>query len=1802
MGDDCDEDRPRFSHTLRQYARSSPLRAPDDSQMECGPGGDGSDGCDRSDRSDRSDGGGGDAAGAAGPAGGGDAAAIDASGWTNSQLLNLLSSGKEHGQHLPSVGSGTDMLPWLKAYDNKIHPCRLMAVNLSAAYLQPDAKSLLDALTPEDPVLNAHANGQFALLTLFSAGTSKGVPTGVIPSLTEEGEAEREKRNKTSPPYSTYTYKQWLHEDQAYSDEKRQFGFLLEYIRNKSQTGYWGVRVWKYVMDKMHSDSKLLQTVMEENQNAFNQTTNHAMPDRLRKTSEASFAKEARRMDDKCDLERSAANAYRWVRTNADMCKLFDLYSGTNNASPLYEQMYKRVNNAAMNIPISDTGTLANKHPLSFEIALNVRRDNGAALFAGMKSSEDAEEADPNQCNIDGYIGPDNSMVFPYPELVWFSSHASVRSLMSVPFPEPLTGSVKPPDDVLKFYFSRMYQTDMDLANAVDAQAVLDNGLDAEWRAYSELCERGFYRMIGGVSASSDMARLMESTMLVNNSSIDLSPEEKMRLKGASFMDNGKRPREAIVVVAKKIQRAFDFLNAFSVQKNEAIRRMKQQAVASDRIMAEQTRRDRTVASVFRGINVFGISLMSRIFLSRRERADVPPGILASHDALMSDLRAFGTVVNNGTGVYKMDTNDPRSAALGTANIAFGNGNDQYQDSAMGDGSPAAPKNAWSVWRAFISDMFSRILRIDGREVRICIEIYQQVFETLFGFSTCLVLPGGPGIGKSMRGLRMMELMPDGCFMRAGSRSEKEGLNREWNPYCGYARLYDEIPKSFSCKETEDMMKQIVSDNATQHSRSVKCTTMDGVEDFKTIQMYQIHSETHIIPNNEGPLLNRSDEEPSTSKQALYNRCTVQVCFGSSASHDDAHANENEYRQSINSPANASAIAAFRVMVGLIKKVLSYSVNLPPLCAKTEHANVLFALFDRMLVHEFGMQRPDNRRESKRHQTLQLIAAEAACAEVWFTKQSAVNFDFMMPQMVVNPDDPIPPNGVRGHLPLWDDQQIEPATRRAAMPTMHDILAAWSASLDYSEQTSAHFFWVLHLCAESVGVQADLRDMMIMNPGGPDPNTPLPASGDRPGLPRDEDLPDGSPEPPVYNPQYNRLNAPSFLGRNSGATVQDMEDRLLAMENQRIARVAGLRLGLRTGSKDMCGSVSANLDALWAHAAEKDLPFIFDVHLQKMRRMTREEASGYSFPNPFDLLAVGYHSEELGWWSVGLGTDCGPQKVDPKFGVRMEGWSLMQWQGSNKNPTAAAMDPAWRMIDDQSYGGGGEKTSEKVDKGEKRWHKQARSVMSRAPRGPIAEFGLTENIVRDVLHQISLWDVDTRCPRNAEFQNKFEDAMTKTDERGTIMEGSKTLSDTPTAGSWLRPANANAFLLDSRQKRAVFGDLQSRSRFRSYLPLDPDGNRTFPGTHITRLEALVDHGRLPALAPAYSTRVEKSSVLKMTGDNRLIFNTEYLMRFQALYAEVALANVLHEQMRGCVYHVKLGERMNSARTQQEGTPAGGIQSNLYAEQNDPERSDAARPKDYSTTPIPDVPLSWDALQVFLTTKALKKITYDADAVVRDMDLRDVVVPRFTTRFPSTSEGCLGLLTIPWSQRGTAEEEASSFKTPTKREIDQARESAKAACARSVRDDDPVVLQHLMQLQNAKRLPVSGNAASFSNWFGNCFVIGQEGGLWADASDPVFKSICESTMGITSHELSKRIITSDQWRNLLGIEVHVEDGDALSRLTKQTESIASRIIADQKHEMTRARQAVVGGRMDLELPPRVTLKRTRDEVCEEGGPD
>ena len=1685
------------------------------------------------------------------------------------------------GRHFPSIATGEDYFKWTAAMNNTVCPQRVMCINIKAAYLQPDAVMLSHALTPEQKNALAHANGVFSMATMLFAGTGKGLPTGTPPKIAQmhlDGSDPDEiaKEIKSMVPFQYYTYTP-QHVDQGVlhtSDEHvRQFALGLEYIRNKSKTGYWGVRVWKVVMDPTHSDSALWSPVMQENQNAYNQTTNHAMPDKLRKTTEATFATSSRQMSDKNNLEESVLNAFRWVRTNQDLCTLYELYSGGGSA-PLFENMQSEIGNDEMNRPLMPHETLGGTHKLGPEWALNVRRK--FPLVAGMTAShDDTDRPCEEQCTVDNYVGPNNELRFPTEACdlgeVFFTSNASVRCLMTKPLPIQLTSVAKPSDAVLEFWFAQKWQTDPELLDVVDARSVHANGVAAEWRKYEDVCQRGFLKHISGHGYATSIDKLMQNTELRSNASINLSAKEKAVMTGVSRGDAGSRPREALVEVGKKVSRAFGLVRTYGAEITEKLQALKKEGYAQNkaRIDELQEAKNRQTATLVRDINLFGLALQSRVFLSKQERRDIAPGMCKAHDSLLKDMAAFAAQLT--TGIYRMDPADPRSS-LGTANIAFGMGNDQYSDVAV-ELAPEARKAPWAAFRQFVVHLLSKVLLIEGRESRVGIEVYQQQYETFAKFSTVLNMCGARGCAKSELLNRMEKIFPEGTFQNAGSRSQKEGLNRDYNPYAATMRIFQEVPAMFYDKGEEEISKQAVWDNFTNHSRNTKKVQSDGTEDWATTPMYQIREETYGVANNCGPMMiTREEEEPDPSKQALYDRFHVQVCFSTRPPGEESYANSKEFQDSLVAPSNARAIAAFKVMVGLIKKTLSYTTKVPEMQTKTEHANLLFRQWDRMLVHQFGIARPESRRETKRHWTLQLICAEAACAEVFFCKQSASNFDFMMPALVVDPDEETPENGIRGHLAVWDESQLEPAIRRSAMPTIHDCLAAWSAALDYAEQTSAHFFWVLHNVAESVGIKADLRDFCTMSNQSP-PRHTTPSGADGPGGasldPQDANMASDQPEAEWPADRERGVRFPHFMHREGGVCVEDARRRVAEMEKQRIARVASLRVGLRVGSQDG-DTAMMSIRRSWQQARDDEMPSFFDTKLGRVRAMTLDEASGYVYPNPMDLLAVGYGEDQLAHWSRGVAVV--PLQVDHTFGTVVGNYTFQNWQPANKAPTAAAIDPGWRLMQttppDQN----------------KRWMSATRAVLEQAAINgshSATTFGLTTMIVRDCLYLASCWEVPVRAPRNNELRFKYESAMTKIEatESASVVAGQPTLHTPVPATQLVRPADSEVFRADSARKESTFGRLADYRAFRRWIPplLDSAGKpldeaEQDRGVFGARLEALVDRGRLPAMAPLYSTRVEKSRPIRMGNDNTLLVNTDFFVRHQALFVEVALDNLRHPGMRRNFYGLQLNSRgpvRASGALSREMSPG--------SEQAAVLRAEGKIPGELTTTAsIDTVPLHYDMLQLFLTNKALEMVSMDVADTLELMGMANSskAIPRFATRFRDTSDEST-MITIPYKAKGTAAPPSDESLETCPDEVRRALENAEALHVRTLKPDDPEVLEQIKRNRKKDALPVEGDQMHFSTWISNAFVIGQDTGLFANSDDPVWLSIMEATLGVTSHRIEQNLI-SPAWQRIFAI------GGRCSG-APDVESISRARATNAEHAKDRGKGAIPSSTGLRELP-------------------
>lgn len=1756
----------------------------------------------------------------------------------------LLSAGQPDGPgtYIESSGLSGSWQVWTEELEGKIFPARILCTNLNLRYLQQDAENLCEALTPEDPEEAAHAKGQFTMLALMSTGTGKGFHTGTPPWMTEmrdngadEDDIAKEVEKRMKHPVKGYTYIPGADtQDRTDNDMRpaRQFVWFLEYIRNEDGDGYMGLRVWKVIFDKTHSDTSLLNNLMNENENARNQTTNHAMADALRKPNDAAIAKSARQMDSK-DLERSVPNQHRWVKNNRDLLKAANLYTA-NGLARLYPNIEQEAMQAGTEQPLFPHQEFGGTHPLSPEMMFNARRHR--PLSAGWIAKK-TDSVRPAAAQIDptGYDPPDRSLRFD-PEAtrrgdVLMTTHSSIKTLLDhVELPKKVAGQVRPEPSLLRSYFSQMHTKDPALVALGLKDAVIDRGADAVFDEYKEqlsrISEDGIGRIMGTEKTGAE--RLLNGTQLASFSSIDLSPAERVRLQeeARGKKSDGARPREALAEVGTQLNNLISFLDSNSRRQHDAIRtRRPPEGADEDELERWRTNNVidndnlcRETSENYQAAIRFGLKLHARCFKSRRDRMDIPPGVLESHDALMSDLKALGKVINEGKGVYNLRVAD---VGTGTANIAFGTDKDQYCDASDGD-SKEATKTPWAVWREFLNNLFTRVLKIDGRELRICMEIYQQLFETLADFSTVLVLCGAAGVGKSERPKRMSDILPKGSVQKSGSRSAKEGMNPGWTSYCSKLCLYDEAPAILCDKAQEDYAKQVLSDNCVQHARSAKTVNGDGFEDWGNRAFYVYHYESDVVSNNEGPMLNRDGEEPSTSKNALYQRSHTQVVFTAKTTDAEAHTNDNEYKRSLEDPNNASAIVSFKVMVGIIKKLLSFTQKVTKLGTNTKHANVLFRLFDQMLLHEFGIARPDSRKEKKRHWTLTFITAEAACAEVFFTKQSASLFDFMLPEVLVDADQPTPEDGIRGYVRPWDELHLEPVARRATMPTPHEIIAAWSAGLDYSEQTSAHFWWVQYLMAQSVGINPDLRDLMSWNLANEPPAAPTPTAGDVPGPsdhqaamqnvesddedPNREDqraqvdpsdvVPGRQPrdkpsqrqdggwqtEPAVPVAQEFGVRFPSFLSSEKRkVTLKDMQSRGVKLEKQRMAHVRSLRMGQRGGSCDG-GSAIQNIKQQWDNEDRAEWPMILDGGV--VVRMDRQQLEGFAFPSPSDMLLTGYKDQDLIDFSKGEGFDDvlgHDYRFGTSYGSGANTWTFHLLQPNNKTPTAAAFDPSWRVLG----------TAAEPPDSAKRWQDAACKLRTNCP-SVCDKFGLTTNIVKDCIFRVSQWSVAYREPKYEEQMTKYETCMTVVATTDQNHEGDPALAQAPDIGTKMRPSGAFAFRGDSKVKRRQFGKMFKRHHF-SELWMGHEPGVQYGTTFANRLEALVDNGHLPAMAPLCSTRVSEGAPVRLLQDNRLIFSTDYLVGFANLFTEVALKNYLHPSMRGNPYSFQLGRD----------TPGTGSVRNAVED-----RSKAAK-RVQREQPIPQtetsevavvdgLPLTYDMLQIFLTTKAVEKMSWDTGDFMQRLGMDpDDVVPRFCTRFPTTtgvnSNTAGKLLTIQWKTQGTGETDMVTYSDPTPEELKEAKEKAQAQQARTVADNDPIIAEFLFEkAQKLSPLPHDGNHASFSNWIENCYLLGQDEMLFADSCDPVFRLLQEVTLGCRSAEIRKGMAKDGAWRAVFQIA-----GNDSSEDPENVANVRQRRQEAKRMAEKRAEQAAIQPAA-FQVPSR---KRAREEeVGEEGG--
>tara|TARA_B110001452_G_scaffold138332_1_gene115006 strand:- start:10844 stop:14425 length:3582 start_codon:yes stop_codon:yes gene_type:complete len=182
---------------------------------------------------------------------------------------------------------------------------------------------------------------------------------------------------------------------------------------------------------------------------------------------------------------------------------------------------------------------------------------------------------------------------------------------------------------------------------------------------------------------------------------------------------------------------------------------------------------------------------------------------------------------------------------------------------------------------------------------------------------------------------------------------------------------------------------------------------------------------------------------------------------------------EEDFEAKLSKPDMRAHLIRFRIMSGLTCMVLMFIKHLPFCQPDTAFALTLFSAFDDMLWNEYNIPRPSPRKQTKRRMVLMVLTIEAALADKFFLKESAIAYEDM------HPDE-------NGLLRPFDMSQLVDVIRSLQQSMSPEIIInAWSHALDYSPFTSAHVFHVKTLLAQIHGSELDMKTFPVTEPAAP---------------------------------------------------------------------------------------------------------------------------------------------------------------------------------------------------------------------------------------------------------------------------------------------------------------------------------------------------------------------------------------------------------------------------------------------------------------------------------------------------------------------------------------------------------------------------------------------------------------------------------------------------------------------------------------------------------------------------------------------
>lgn len=941
-------------------------------------------------------------------------------------------------------------ITWDKLPPGGIRPVRTLCWNIPIWMLARDATRFMHATTSSVPRRREQTENVFAILSLLFAGTAKGVRSGrhsdeedarsrdderIEQGDRAEGERENSKKQENEVSKvrktraSTYSFYPKDADDAESRSVNRGPMFILcaEQLFDKGEGGELiGYRVWKLIFDHEHSDTLLVDAVMNETrQNShagslLHCATDHRRPSRVQEQEKIRIA-----LGGKTALETDAALMYLRI---CDPSSLYAAIRGSGDSgscersSCLPAGCLTDENCNFLDDPLKKHGRLGGRHILSPEVFMNPDLHAARANCV----DETGEARLPTREQLDSYFATndDGEEEWAPPKINGGWGHFFIcvntwqHSIFDLPLPQPRTSAY--------VFGARMREVHRELHKSAIEERARRTGTDV-----NEAQQQLLQQIVTCTDSASDCSEGVRSTAGASYDSLGVTAELRKSLstqRGKRDPNNKTSEMELDVQLGAGSCRLHrDVVSAWIEHRKCELHRMEAEYMDRAESCCDDADLDRLMRECKRSMTKMELDIQEDHVQLNRELFELHASRLsAAYESEVEKQR----LPNGYRAVY-----DAAHASIaqmdGSAQAAFWYKNDVT----------AADLTPFGHARSWIYGLLRDVCLIEGRDLHIGWCTILHAFEIFARQSFILQVCGPRGTGKTTATKRIAQLFPDGWVKKLGTGSEKRWNNGHQTEDNGSLLWQDEAdPDILDARENKHIrnLKEITSNRVLKHSRSVQGE--DG--HYRTHELVTPCLWAMVMHSNYGPEFTANGDVPrDEAKLALVDRS---VSFVTRMQTKKART-DDEFASNLQLPHVQRQVELFRFLMSMTGLVLMLIKDLPALQPDLALASRIFSHQDsEILQSEYNFPEKPPRKTVKGEYDILVCTVMNAVVNVFFYQSTAVWHRVGRPA-----SDGSLLKFRLGHL--WD-------VIRIACPTMEICQLAYGGHLHYDANTAIHGF------------------------------------------------------------------------------------------------------------------------------------------------------------------------------------------------------------------------------------------------------------------------------------------------------------------------------------------------------------------------------------------------------------------------------------------------------------------------------------------------------------------------------------------------------------------------------------------------------------------------------------------------------------------------------------------------------------------------------------------------------------------------